>query len=54
VREIAGHLLSFKTVGEVKVKVAGIWRVMLELPKDNEEFDQTKVEMDRGAIRWED
>ncbi|OIW23787.1 alpha-acetolactate decarboxylase [Coniochaeta ligniaria NRRL 30616] len=49
-RKTGGHLLSFETVGEVEVKVAGIWKVVLELPRDDEEFDQAKLEADREGI----
>jgi alpha-acetolactate decarboxylase len=49
-RTMGGHMLSFGTVGEVDVKVAGIWKVVVELPRDDEEFDQAKLDMDREAI----
>ncbi|KAH8905722.1 alpha-acetolactate decarboxylase [Coniochaeta sp. PMI_546] len=50
-RNTGGHLLFFETVGEVEVKVAGIWKVVLELPRDDEEFDQAKLEADREGIK---
>jgi len=49
-RKTGGHLLSFETVGEVDVKVAGIWKVVLELPRDDVEFDAAKLEADREGI----
>lgn len=49
-RKTGGHLLSFETVGEVEVRAAGIWRVVLELPRDDEEFARAKLEADREGI----
>lgn len=50
-RKRGGHLTGFETEGEVEVKVAGIWRVLLEFPKDDEEFDMAKLEGDGEGIR---
>jgi alpha-acetolactate decarboxylase len=50
-RKQGGHMLGFETEGEVEVQVAGIWKVELELPKDDEEFDTAKLEGDDDGIK---
>lgn len=50
-RTKGGHLLSFETIGDAEVKVAGIWKVILELPRNDEDFDQASLAMDGEGIR---
>jgi alpha-acetolactate decarboxylase len=46
-----GHLLAFETDGEVQVEAAPMTRLVLELPMDDDEFDQAKLEKDETGIR---
>jgi alpha-acetolactate decarboxylase len=53
-----GHLLALQTGsekedgdGEVLVEAAPIWRLHLELPKGDREFDEAKLEGDAEGIR---
>ncbi|RKU48519.1 hypothetical protein DL546_006635 [Coniochaeta pulveracea] len=50
-RKRGGHMLGFETEGEVEVQVAGMWRVELELPKDDEEFENAKLVGDNEGIK---
>lgn len=49
-RKTGGHLLGFETVEEVEVGLAGIWRVTIELPRGDEEFDRARLEADGEGI----
>jgi alpha-acetolactate decarboxylase len=50
-RKRGGHMLGFETEGKVEVQVAGMWKVELEFPKDDEEFDQAKLKGDDEGIK---
>lgn len=42
-RKRGGHVLALETDGEVEVKVAQMYTMTLELPKDDQEFNEAKL-----------
>lgn len=49
-RQRGGHLLALETEGEVEVMAAPIWRLHLELPRGDDEFNEATLERDSKGI----
>ncbi|KAL1838983.1 hypothetical protein VTK73DRAFT_4149 [Phialemonium thermophilum] len=45
-----GHVLGFEGEGELEVQVASMWKIVLELPHDDEQFNAAKLERDAEGI----
>lgn len=42
-RKRGGHVLAFESDGEIEIKVAKMYRMTLELPRDDEEFNEAEL-----------
>lgn len=50
-KQRGGHVLALETEGEVRVGASALWKVVLELPKDDKQFNEAKLEKDSEGIR---